>query len=355
VASNARKRPTVLAQWSRAPVPADLNAPNSPRRERLVNAVVEAMQRPLPARAVRRPAYSLLAAAAAVAALFLLVLGTVMGRTGSGSVVERLSPAHGTSSLATSAGELTGIHLSSGVTITASPDARATLTDPGDPAKPPEEVVLDMGLVQVEVPKLPAGRTFSVRTPDTVVSVHGTAFSVEVTKSALSAGTLTRVRVTHGIVGVLHGGNEALLYAGADWTSSAEAPSPGSVPTAPSRSKHPEDRAPAGGSHVVKAENQAAEPAPRSDTELATQNRLFAEAMDAREHDPARAARLLEDFIRRYPASPLTQDAYVERFRTLAQQGDRAAASRAARAYLTLYRGGFARDEARALAFDPDP
>jgi TolA-binding protein len=113
------------------------------------------------------------------------------------------------------------------------------------------------------------------------------------------------------------------------------------------------DRAPAGGGREATRTDPSAEPAPRIETELGSQNRLFAEAMDAREQgDPARAARLLDDFVRRYPASPLTQDAYVERFRTLAQLGDRPAASRAARAYLALYRSGFARDEARALALD---
>jgi outer membrane protein assembly factor BamD (BamD/ComL family) len=102
--------------------------------------------------------------------------------------------------------------------------------------------------------------------------------------------------------------------------------------------------------------NASLETAARGDTDLANQNRLFAEAMDAREQgDLARAARLLDDFIRRYPVSPLTQDAYVERFRTLAHAGDRAAAGRAARVYLTLYGSGFARDEARAIALDVEP
>jgi hypothetical protein len=112
------------------------------------------------------------------------------------------------------------------------------------------------------------------------------------------------------------------------------------------------DRPPATGGREATPAGPSPERAAQGETELASQNRLFAEAMDACEHgDPARAARLLDDFVRRNPASsPLTQDAYVERFHTLAQLGDRPAASRAAHAYLTLYRSGFARDEARALA-----
>jgi outer membrane protein assembly factor BamD (BamD/ComL family) len=67
----------------------------------------------------------------------------------------------------------------------------------------------------------------------------------------------------------------------------------------------------------------------------------------------AEAIEMLEAFIQRYPASPLTQDAHVELFRGFVQMGDRAAAARAARRYLALYGDGFARDEARALALEP--
>jgi hypothetical protein len=67
------------------------------------------------------------------------------------------------------------------------------------------------------------------------------------------------------------------------------------------------------------------------------------------------AVRLLDDFVRRYPASPLAQDAYVERFRTAAQLGDATGAARAAREYLARYRDGFAREEARALALGAEP
>jgi hypothetical protein len=376
VGNNAQKRPTILAQWSRAPVPADLSVISGPRRDRRVNAVVYAMQRPLPPRALRRRANRGIAAAAAVAALFLLALGTVMARNGGGSPGHRLSvalaPAHpqapGREPAATPSPEadarshvdpglevLPSMRLSSGATISASPDTLATVTYPGDPSNPREEVALELGLVRVEVPKLPDGRTFSVRTPDSVVTVHGTAFSVEVIKSGPSTVPVTRVRVTHGIVGVLHAGREALLYAGADWMSSAETAPVVSTPASSPLLKHRTDRTPAGAGRAASPADPAAERAASNETELANQNRLFAEAMDAREQgDPARAARLFEDFVRRYPVCPLTQDAYVERFRTLVQLGDRPGASRAARAYLTLYRSGFARDEARALALDSD-
>jgi hypothetical protein len=98
----------------------------------------------------------------------------------------------------------------------------------------------------------------------------------------------------------------------------------------------------------------AAPAGPLAPVDLANQNRLFAEAMTARRRGEAsEALRALDDFLRRYPQSPLAQDAHVERFRTLAETGDRLAAAGAARAYLLLYPRGFAREEATALAPEP--
>jgi hypothetical protein len=95
----------------------------------------------------------------------------------------------------------------------------------------------------------------------------------------------------------------------------------------------------------------AADPSVAEIGELATENRLFAEAMDARRTgDGRRAVRALEALVARYPRSPLAQDAEVEQFRTLAAMGRHADAARAARGYLERYPGGFAREEARAQA-----
>jgi outer membrane protein assembly factor BamD (BamD/ComL family) len=88
-------------------------------------------------------------------------------------------------------------------------------------------------------------------------------------------------------------------------------------------------------------------------SDLAEQNRFFAEAMIARERgDEQDAARLLDEFILRYPASPLLQDAHVARFRALQRLGDRASCARAARRYLLAYPDGFAVREAQALIAD---
>jgi hypothetical protein len=185
-----------------------------------------------------------------------------------------------------------------------------------------------------------------------LVTVHGTSFSVEVTKSEPAGDLRTRVVVTDGIVTVQHSQGEVLVAAGMEWTSSSDHPSMAAPPpwNGPVRKPGPASRK----SRLTHASTTASglqEPT-ASDTELANQNGLFAEAMSAREHgDPAAAVRLLDEFIRRYPASPLGQDAHVERFRVLTRMGDHPAAARAARQYLALYGNGFAADEARELAW----
>lgn len=99
-----------------------------------------------------------------------------------------------------------------------------------------------------------------------------------------------------------------------------------------------------------RARSAVERPSPADDPELAMQNRLFADAMNARARgDLAGAVRLLDRLLRRYPASVLGEDARVERFRALARLGDARAAG-AARGYLAAYPGGFARGEARQVA-----
>jgi Flp pilus assembly protein TadD len=56
--------------------------------------------------------------------------------------------------------------------------------------------VLSSGRVSLEVPKLPAGSTLSVRTPDAEVRMHGTRFQV------IRTGKETQVHVAEGLVEV---------------------------------------------------------------------------------------------------------------------------------------------------------
>jgi TolA-binding protein len=89
---------------------------------------------------------------------------------------------------------------------------------------------------------------------------------------------------------------------------------------------------------------------------LAAQNRLYQEALDARNaHDDARAVALLGELLTKYPESPLRQEAQVERLRALKRQGELGEAARSARRYLAEHARGFARDEALELIWGPEP
>jgi len=212
-----------------------------------------------------------------------------------------------------------------------------------------EEVAFDAGTLRVRVPKLAQGHTFSVRTPDAIVTVHGTAFRVDVLPNAT-----TRVEVTEGVVSVVSGGREALLTAGMQWHAPVtDAPS-AAAPASPAPSA-PVASAPRAGTkphHRAWSHERAADPiAPSS---LAEQNRLLASAMDAsRAGDDKRAIERLTELLARYPTSPLAQEATVQRFRALERTGDHREAARQARQYLAAYPSGFAREEAKSLAFEP--
>jgi hypothetical protein len=93
----------------------------------------------------------------------------------------------------------------------------------------------------------------------------------------------------------------------------------------------------------------AAPSAPVSASSLAEQNDLFASAVAAKQSgEGAVALARFEAFVRRYPASPLAENASVERMRLL-RATDPARARVAARAYLGRWPDGFARSEAEGV------
>ncbi len=77
-------------------------------------------------------------------------------------------------------------------------------------------VTLTEGSVDVKVPKLGPNRQFSVLTPTATITVHGTAFSVEVNKGA-NQPSRTCVRLREGVVSVLADNREERLVAPATW------------------------------------------------------------------------------------------------------------------------------------------
>jgi hypothetical protein len=231
-----------------------------------------------------------------------------------------------------------------------------------------ESITLTRGRVSLKVPKLAQGHHLSVRTPNALVTVRGTRFSVSV--QPLDGESLTLVEVTEGRVGVAAGEETLELGPGQRWSSAGAKTKP--TPTAVASSS----TAPGSGSAAStiaspRSTAQAARPtvqaspalgaasaAPAAsrtlgppDSTLAAENQAYQEAMRrAHGRQPAQAVAEFEAFAREHPRSPLVENARVERFRVLQRLGQRELAARAARRYLSDYPNGFARSEARAIA-----
>jgi hypothetical protein len=383
VAGNVPQRPDLLAQWSRASIPTEWSTTPPDRRKRLVSAIVGGMERSPGPRFTARARYWTFAAAAGVALLGGVgtlewriressepVAGHLLALFGPPSTVIHgreamlVGPAQGTQPVAFESHLDTGresasrLELASGVVVAVGSDTHVVLPHVQDRASGREELGLDGGYVYVDVPKLRPGHFFGIRTPDTQVTVHGTSFSVEVSESRFGPISTT-VSVTDGVVTVQRAGEpEIFLTAGTRWVSTV-APAPAS--TAPSASPEIHLAAPTvprasldvSGAKAVVVGSDAHRVSSVGQTRLAEQNRLFADAMTARDRgDDAVAIQMLEGFIRQFPACPLTEDAHVELFRAFVHRGDRGEAARIARQYLAVYSDGFARDEARVLAFE---
>jgi hypothetical protein len=228
------------------------------------------------------------------------------------------------------------------------------------PAAKREAVLLGRGRVLVRVPKLGPARTFAVETPEATVVVHGTVFAVTRGES------LTRVDVSEGVVSVHHRGEEILLRAGGHWSSDSaredetarradqafeNAPfaEPSLPETASAKPKSTPLHRRRGGA-LAKGASESADS--EKNSSLAEENRLLKAAMSARQQgDTHRAAELAGELVARFPASPLVEEARVERMRALAGSP---AGSSEARSYLADYPRGFARDEAsRILGSSP--
>ncbi|HVV50580.1 MAG TPA: FecR domain-containing protein [Polyangia bacterium] len=156
---------------------------------------------------------------------------------------------------------------------------------------------LGSGAVAVHVAKLQSGQRFVIVTPDAQVEVRGTRFHVALASpdATCGHGTPTRVVVDEGVVVVRLATGEVRVPAGQRWPADCavtQAPSAPALKPRPSMTRRP----PRG------------VPAPPST--LATENDLFGAALRA-EHagDRAKAARLLESLLTRFPSSPLTESA----------------------------------------------
>lgn len=290
----------------------------------------------------------------------------VLSHDGASSVVadgtdQRLVSGDELSTLATTEAKLV---LDSGAVVQLSSGTRLRLSHVGTR---PESIHLALGRVFVRVPHLgPSGR-FVVSTPDASVTVHGTAFTVEVSNGA------TRVTVTEGEVGVRSDSDSAVLHPGDSWTSTGKdaavkkaapssavatkkdepAPKAESEVALSAKPKTPPSKPAAMPKSAAVSADSAADQ-PKDQTDLPEQNRLFSSAVAARKSgDDARAVAILDQLLSRYPNGLLAPEARVERFRCLARMGKKQEAAKEARRYLLEHGDGAARDEARTVAM-PD-
>jgi hypothetical protein len=243
----------------------------------------------------------------------------------------------------------TRVVLTEGAQATVEPRSRLVVGGAGSDA-----LELLAGELSVHVPKLIPPRTFSVRTPDARVVVHGTRFVVTVLDAP--ARPRTRVRVIEGRVGVEYQGEAKELVLGQRWPAAPEAAQP-TADSAPN--PEPRDVAPAP-PQLPSAKPSSSAPSRKaaalvSEAALAEQNRLFSAAVAAsRRGDDSRAVALIDELLVRYPTSPLVPEARVERFRALKRLGHKSEAAREASRYLLENENGAARDEAREVVL-PDP
>ncbi len=177
-----------------------------------------------------------------------------------------------------------------------------------------EQIVLIAGKIGVHVPKLGPRSSLQVATPNALVTVHGTVFSVDV-RPDWSGERVTMVSVTEGLVSVKSGDREIFLGPGTNWSSVPPlniAPSPsdssGNANASPSASD------PSSGSLSPSA------PGVGGASTLAEENRLFRGAIAARRAgDPRRAVELVDRLLAKYPTSPLASEAKAERARAASE------------------------------------
>lgn len=228
-----------------------------------------------------------------------------------------------------------------------------------------ERFSLERGELVAHVAKLDRGSRFVVDTPDAQIEVRGTRFRLRVldTAEACGSGTRTRLSVTEGLVEVrAAAGPSQRVAAGEHWPVDCAPRPERPLLTPPSVSSAAPDASAPSPRHVrgaAQPASRAASPpspppsAPWDDPSalLAAQNDLFARGVAMRRQgDATGALRAFHELIRRFPSSPLAENAMVERLRILVARGDASRTDEAER-YLARYPRGFAVQEARrALA-----
>ncbi len=349
---------------SRLLVRATASLPPPPPREDAREQAIEALAAAIAARASRRRALRWALASVAAATIIANAVGishfsarrslatTSKTPAPAAAAVEILAhPVGGAASVVVAGSHVPlveGSAIGEGSRVITPPDGQATLTFStgttilvgegadvtvsGDGAH--QVLLLSAGWIDLHVAKLRAEQQFFVDTSELQVEVRGTHFRVSIVRPQASCGdgVRSRVAVTEGVVLVRRNGLETRLVAGDNWPGRCE-------PNAP-RSSVDVTRAP--------PSQGAGGPSSRL-SRLGEQNDLFAEALAAKRQGDVRGALAsFERLIKKYPASPLAENASVESMRLL-KPTDPARAIDAALRYLATYPDGYARSEAEAI------
>lgn len=225
-----------------------------------------------------------------------------------------------------------------------------------------ETLKLKRGTLKLTVPKLAPGQHLAIATPSASVSVVGTRFWVSVVPKIADRDERTCVGVSEGRVRITTSRTQQLLTAGGHWSSDGRSCSEQSgapresgdiasdqvepsllqrqARPQPGRSAEPDPRptvpadnpGTANGSvppglrrqvepvlqkpkdpPMMSADGHAPPTVAFEESSLEDENQLFAAAVAARRASrPEQAVKLLTSLLRRYPNSPLTQDALRE-------------------------------------------
>jgi len=190
-----------------------------------------------------------------------------------------------------------------GVRVSITPDSTVDLDfSPRD-----RRVALNRGKVELSVPKLAPGASLRVATPDAVVTVHGTRFSVEVQNGR------TCVDVREGVVSVTREGEIERLAAGEASGCRGETQVENDRVAASPLAEPPEGSDPPG----APATNRLRATAPRARASadrdggtLTQENRLFERALAAEQAGRWQEAQVLaRRLLTRYPNSPMAPEA----------------------------------------------
>lgn len=200
-----------------------------------------------------------------------------------------------------------------GLDLTLGPATSARIGELGG-TRPIQRVRLESGSLECKVPKLPSGSQFSVVTPDALVVVHGTRFTVEVQPDE-DGSPRTCVRVSEGKVAVHGKASEPVFLLPGEQLGctvrESEATSLVPVPAEAlelSQSQKPVVSASAKRSRALSTSGKR--PVLEEQGTLARETALLQAAVGAEQRGDVEGARAkLHELLSQYPNSPLGEDA----------------------------------------------